>query len=214
MLLYAAFSAGPMGIVSPLAAVLSAAIPVVVGLVRGDRPGTAAYVGMALAVVAIVTVGLEPQAPTDDSAHQRMTRRAFVLAIGSGIGIGMFFTLIALAPTDGGLWPVVWARTTSTVIITALAVATAVRSSAPLLPRARDVRVLALSAGVLDVGANALDLLAAQTGLLSVVAILGSLYPAATVLLARFVLAERLRPIQKIGMATALVASALLALGA
>ena len=55
--------------------------------------------------------------------------------------------------------------------------------------------------------------LALQIGLLSVVSVLGSLYPAATVLLARFVLAERLRPMQKVGMVTAIVAAALLAVG-
>ena len=74
LLLYAALTIGPMGVVSPIAAVLGAAIPVVVGLLRGDRPGTAAYVGMALAVVAIVTVGLEPQAPTDDAGTRRCPR--------------------------------------------------------------------------------------------------------------------------------------------
>ena len=37
--------------------------------------------------------------------------------------------------------------------------------------------------------------------------------PAATVVLARFVLAERLRPMQVVGMVTAIVAAALLALG-
>ena len=63
LMLYAALASGPMGVVSPLTAVLAAVIPVVVGLVNGERPGTAAYVGMALAVVAIVAVGLEPPAP-------------------------------------------------------------------------------------------------------------------------------------------------------
>jgi uncharacterized membrane protein len=75
------------------------------------------------------------------------------------------------------------------------------------------VRLQAIGAGVLDITANAFYVLALQVGLLSVVAVLGSLYPAATVLLARLVLAERLRPMQKVGMVTALVASALLALG-
>ena len=213
LLLYAALTIGPMGVVSPVSAVLGAAIPVVVGLFRGERPGTLAYVGMALAVVAIVTVGLEPQAPTDDSTHQRITPRALGLAIGAGIGIGCFFALVALAPSDAGLYPVVFARATSTVILVTLGLVVAARTAVPRMPPDRPVRVQAVAAGVLDVSANAFYVLASQVGLLSIVAVLGSLYPAATVLLARLVLAERLRPMQKVGMVTALVASAFLALG-
>ena len=213
LLLYAALTIGPMGIVSPGAAVIGAAIPVVVGLLQGDRPGTAAYVGMVLAVVAIVTVGLEPQAPTDDSRHQKVSTKALLLAIASGIGIGGFMAVISQAPDDSGLWSVVWARGTSTVIIAVLGGVVALRSRTPYLAPGRSIRVQALSAGVLDVGANALYVLALQIGLLSVVSVLGSLYPAATVLLARFVLAERLHLMQKVGMATAILAAALLALG-
>ena len=213
LLLYAALTIGPMGVVSPLSAVLGAAIPVLVGLVHGERPGWAAYLGMALAVVAIVTVGLEPRAPTDDARHQRLSPRALLLAIGAGVGIGAFFAIIAQAPSDAGLWPVVYARGTSTVMLTAIALVVVARRGGPLVPSLGRVRAMAVVAGVLDVGANALYLLATQTGLLSVVAVLGSLYPAATVLLARFVLAERLHPLQRVGMVTAILAAALLALG-
>jgi drug/metabolite transporter (DMT)-like permease len=168
---------------------------------------------MALAVVAIITVGLEPSAPTDDARHQSVTPTALALALGAGVGIGAFFSVLAFAPDDGGLWPVVWARGTSTVLLVAIGVVVALRTASPAIPALVPVRVQAVVAGVLDVGANAVYVLALQSGLLSVVAVLGSLYPAATVLLARLVLAERLRPMQKVGMLTALVASALLALG-
>lgn len=214
LLLYAALSIGPMGVVSPVSAVLGAAIPVVAGLLRGERPGTWAYLGMGLAVVAIITVGLEPESPTDDSTHQRVTPRALLLAIGAGVGIGLFFTVISYAPSDAGLWPVVFARSMSTVVLVALGVVVALRRHAPILPPTSSVRWQSVAAGGFDAWANAVYVLAAQTGLLSVVAVLGSLYPAATVLLARYVLAERLRPAQKIGMVTALVAAVLLAVPA
>jgi uncharacterized membrane protein len=213
LLLYAALTLGPMGVVSPISAVLGAAIPVIVGLGRGERPGAAAYVGMALAVVAIVTVGLEPTAPTDDASHQRVSARALLLAICAGLGIGLFFAIIALGPSDAGLWPIVFARGTSSVILVVLGVVVALRSKTPVMPVSTSVRGQAITAGVLDVTANAFYLVATQTGLLSVVAVLGSLYPAATVVLARLVLAERLRPMQKVGMVTAIAAAALLALG-
>ncbi len=213
LLLYAALTLGPMGVVSPISAVLGAAIPVVVGLGRGERPGGAAYVGMALAVVAIVTVGLEPTAPTDDATHQRVSARALLLAIGAGLGIGLFFATIALAPADAGLWPIVFARGTSSLILVVLGIVVALRTKTPVMPVSTPVRAQAVVAGVLDVTANAFYLVATQTGLLSIVAVLGSLYPAATVVLARLVLAERLRPMQKVGMVTAIVAAVLLALG-
>lgn len=214
--LYAALTIGPMGVLSPVSAVLGAAIPVVVGLALGERPGAWAYAGMLVAAVAIVTVGLEPQAPTDDARHQRVTPRALTLAILAGVGIGLFFTFISFAPDDAGLWPVVWSRGMSMVVIGALTVALFVRSRERMIPSGRSVLLLAAGAGVLDVAANAIYVLALQVpgGLLSVIAVLGSLYPAATVLLARFVLAERLRPLQKLGMVLALAASAMLALGA
>ena len=213
LLLYLALSAGPMGVLSPISAVLGAAIPVVIGLFRGERPGALAYVGMALAVVAIITVGLEPSNPTDDGTHQRVTPRALVYALGAGVGIGFFFAFVGLAPTDAGLWPVVFARSTSTFVLVSIAIIVALRNKTPMLPPDAVTRWQSIGAGVLDVGANAFYVLAVHLGMLSVVAVLGSLYPAATVFLARFVLAERLRPIQIFGMLTALVASALLALG-
>jgi uncharacterized membrane protein len=170
LLLYAALTLGPMGVVSPISAVLGAAIPVIVGLGRGERPGAAAYVGMALAVVAIVTVGLEPTAPTDDASHQRVSARALLLAICAGLGIGLFFAIIALGPSDAGLWPIVFARGTSSVILVVMGVTVALRSKTPVMPASTAVRGQAITAGVLDVTANAFYLVATQTGLLSVVA--------------------------------------------
>jgi uncharacterized membrane protein len=69
--------------------------------------------------------------------------------------------------------------------------------------------VLTVLSGVLDGIANMLYFLAAQAGMLSLAAVLASLYPAVTVLLARIVYSERLRVIQRLGLAVAVVGVAL-----
>jgi len=67
---------------------------------------------------------------------------------------------------------------------------------------------------VLDNGANLSFALAAEAGgLLTLTSVLGSLYPVATVVLARFVLHERLAPLQTAGVVAAMIGVALIAAG-
>ena len=69
-----------------------------------------------------------------------------------------------------------------------------------------------LLVGALDMTANSLYVLATYAGYLSIAAVLTSLYPGSTVILARFVLGERLSPLQKTGVGLALAGVALIAL--
>jgi len=225
-LLYQALAIGPMGIVSPLTAVISAAVPVFAGLLDGERPGVFAWVGIALAAVAIALVSAEPPA---DEGHNTLSRAGLLISIASGITIGLFLTLIARAPDDSGLWSVAVARLTSTLLIVTVAAvvwgiahrrwanAASGESASPATEPKYwppvDVAAIAVAVGVLDAIANSLYLVATRAGMLSIIAVLAALYPATTVLLARFVLHERLRGIQRVGMVTALVAAGLLAVG-
>jgi uncharacterized membrane protein len=59
---FAALGAGPISVVSPLAAVLNAAVPVAVGVALGERPGQAASVGVVLALIAVMLVSREAAA--------------------------------------------------------------------------------------------------------------------------------------------------------
>lgn len=216
-LLYKALAMGPMGVVSPVTAVVSAMVPITVGLADGERPGLLAWVGIVLAGVAIVLVSSE--APAREG-HVPLTRRALLISLASGVAIGAFLALVARAPDDSGLWSVFFARTASGVLILAAAFVAwraRVRAGAPAadLPYwpPREIFLLAIVVGFLDATANAMYLLATRDGLLSVVAVLAALYPATTVLLARVVLHERMRWVQRIGMVGALVAAGLLAAG-
>lgn len=201
-LLYAALVRGQMGIVSPITAVMSGAVPVIVGVVRGEQPTAWAYAGMAIAVIAVVLVSQESR------HHGKTPPIAIVLAIGSGVAIGLYLTSLGLAPKDSGVWVATLGRWVSTIIMISFVVFV-VRS----FNRAAFPWLLAITAGILDAVANGLFQLASQRGLLSVVAVLGSLYPAATVVLARVLINERMNAIQGVGVVLALGAAGLLAFG-
>ena len=71
---------------------------------------------------------------------------------------------------------------------------------------------LAMAAGAFDLSANAAYMISTQLGRLDVASVLASLYPAVTVLLAFFVNREPINTLQRIGLVTTLVATALIAL--
>src|SRR6185369_10147954 len=60
-LLYACLAIGPMSILSPLTAVVSALVPLGFGFARGEQLGTWGLVGLGLALVAVVLVGFVPE---------------------------------------------------------------------------------------------------------------------------------------------------------
>ena len=203
---YAALGAGPISVVSPLTAILVAAIPVGVGLALGERPGAIAAVGVVLALAAVVLVSRE--ATDEDITPHRFTTKVAWLTVGSGVAFGLNFVLIAQAPAEAKLWPLVFARLSASVLVLVIAAL-----SANLRPPTGAPLKLAFLAAVLDVGANVAMLLALQASLLSLAGVLMSLYPAATVLLAIVVLRERVTRWQTVGMVLALVSVAMIAAG-
>lgn len=76
----------------------------------------------------------------------------------------------------------------------------------------RDVAGVTMGAGALDAAANLTMLSAIRSGPLAVASVLGSLYPVVTVILALAVLREHVTPLQRVGVAVALVAVVLTAL--
>lgn len=203
---YAALGAGPISVVSPLTAILVAGIPVGVGLALGERPGAVAGVGVVLALAAVVLVSRE--ATDEDVTPHRFTKKVAWLTVGAGVAFGLNFALIAQAPPEAELWPLVFARLAASLLVLVIAAVTGnVR-----IPTGTPMR-LALLAAVLDVGANIAMLLALHASLLSLAGVLMSLYPAATVLLAIVVLRERVTRWQAIGMVLALAAVAMIAAG-
>lgn len=204
---YAALGSGPISVVSPLTAILVAALPVGVGLAQGERPGPIAAVGVVVALVAVVLVSRETT-DEDDVKEHRFTATVAWLTVGSGVAFGLNFVLIDQAPVEAKLWPLVFARASATVLVVAIAA-----MSHNLRAPSGNPLKLAVLAAFLDVGANIAMLLALQASLLSLAGVLMSLYPAATVLLAIVVLRERVSRWQAVGMVLALAAVAMIAAG-
>ncbi len=204
LLFYRTLSLGAMTVVAPLTAVMSAVVPVVGGLVLGERPGLLALLGVLLALAAVVLVSAEGGRLPRPAA----LRGPVVLgSLGAGTGFGLLFVLLSRAAPDSGFWTVAGARGASLVLLALVAVV-ARRS---LVPRGAPVG-LVLLAGLGDMTANMLFVVASRSGLLSITGVLIALYPAGTVLLAVLVLKERLAPAQLGGLALAGGGVALIAL--
>jgi drug/metabolite transporter (DMT)-like permease len=215
VLLYRGLAIGPMSVVAPLTAVLSALVPVAVGTIRGERPGTLAVIGVAMAIPAMVLIGREPRrraAPETGGsiATVPLSRGAVVSALSAGVSFGGFFVLLAQTSSNGGAWPLVPQRAASVVILLGISATAAMRGS-PALPRGRTLGLAAIAGGT-DFAANLAYVLATHRGLLALVAVISSLYPATTLLLARGLLGERLARQQAGGLMLAAAAVALIAL--
>ena len=202
VLFYRALSAGAMTIVAPVTGVTSAAIPVVVGLVGGERPSAFQLLGVGCALLAIALVSIAPRPP---GPRALVSWRLVAAALGAGISFALFFILIDVAGDaagePAGLWPIAGSQLSSLVIGGLLLMMT--RSDR--LPRGAALR-WTMVAGPCDMTANALFLLATRSGDLSIVAPLAALYPVTTVILALVIDHERLRGIQVAGLAFAVAA--------
>jgi drug/metabolite transporter (DMT)-like permease len=196
MCLYHALSIGTMSIVSPVTAVVAASVPVVAGLLSGERLKAVGIVGIVLGLIAVVLVSLSDSTGGD-------ARRAALFSLVAGLGFGFFFVALAHTGTKPGLWPLVAARPASMLLAGMLAARSGHR-----LVVGREIGVITGAAGVLDMAANVLFLYASQRGALAIVGVLSSLYPLSTVALARLVDHERLRRVQWAGLALAIAAVA------
>ncbi|MBX3067710.1 MAG: DMT family transporter [Cryobacterium sp.] len=214
-LLYACLAIGPMSILSPLTALVSAFIPLLAGAIRGERLTIVGYIAIGVALVAVVLVGF-----VKDEEAVRPSLKALLMAIGSGAAIGAFMILIDLTPADAGLVPLIANRAVNGALMLVVAVAaiaiTRFRTD-QTKPRTRRVDWrkglwIAVACGTIDATANALLLLGLRLGELSVMSVLTALYPAGTIILAAFILRERISLTQWIGLVLALVAAGMLAL--
>ena len=189
--LYRGFASGRMGVVAPVSAVGAVLVPLLAGVIGGERPAPLGWTGIVLALPGIWFVSREDSAgSTADSGSTGLLDG--VLA---GVGFGVLFAALGQVPEEAGYWPLVGTQIVSVVSLALLAV---ILGGDPR-PRVR-ADLWGLAAGVLASLAVLFFLLATNQGLLSIAAVITSLYPAFTVLLAVAVLREHVHRSQAVGL--------------
>lgn len=198
---YRGMAVGAMSIVAPIAGV-SAIVPVVFGIVTGDRPSAWQLLGIACALGGVFLASREP-----GRAGSRLAA-GVGLALLAALGFGGYFPPMHAAGDADFWWAALIFRVTSTsVILLAVAVTRPSLAIPPL-----QVPVLALI-GTGDMLGNLLFAAASTSGLVSVTSVLASLYPIVTVVLARIVLKERVARSQEAGVGLTLAGVALISAG-
>lgn len=197
--LYRALASGRMSVASPVAAIVSGALPIAVGIFLQGWPDGWQILGFAVALPAVWLLSSNERA--------RPQWNELSLPALAGFGFGLFFILLHQASHTAVFWSLVAVRLIAIValILTALLTRQLQKPAPGQVP-------LILLMGMLDVGGNAFFALADKFGRLDAASVLSSLYPAATVGLAWLVLKEKLHAHQRVGVLTALAAVVLIAL--
>jgi drug/metabolite transporter (DMT)-like permease len=196
--LYRALAVGTMGINAPVAAVVTAILPVAFTFLTLGLPTRLQLAGFALALVAIWLIAM----PAGDLGRPK----GIGLAILAGIGFSGFLLFIKFAGFTAKFWPLVGARAASLAFM--VIIISRIRMDFHAL--ARHWRPM-VSCGIFDSIGNILFVYAATRGRLDIAAVLSSLYPASTLILARIFLKERLTRVQAMGILLALGSVALIA---
>jgi drug/metabolite transporter (DMT)-like permease len=197
---YRGMAVGAMSIVAPIAGI-SAGVPVIFGIVTGDRPSLWQWLGISAALGGVFLASREP-------GRGGRVAAGVGLALLAAIGFGGYFPPMHAAGEADFWWASLIFRMTSTsVILAAVAIRRPSLAVSPI-----EVPLLALI-GIGDMLGNLLFAAASTSGLVSTTSVLASLYPIITVVLARLVLKERVARSQEAGIALTLAGVALISAG-
>lgn len=199
--LYRGLSSGRMGVVAPVSGVGAALVPVVIGVLSGERPSALMWVGILFALPGIWLVAREPRSGGGLGP-------GFTDGVLAGLGFGTLFAALAQIPESAGLLPLALNQVVAGIAI--VVVATVLRS--PWVPRETPALVGVVS-GCLGALATGAFMIATRSGYLTVTAVIASLYPAFTVVLAAFLLREHVHRAQALGLGLCAFAVMLVAAG-
>jgi len=198
-LLYRGLAVGRMGVVAPIAAVLTATLPVGFGFLTQGLPDVVAIGGIGFAALSVVLVSRSP-----DTADGRPS--GILYALGAGTIFGLFSITADFLDDRLLVGPLVVIRVTSVLAIAAWVLLARQPWRVP-----RRLWPALVGVGVIDMAATGAYLSAIAIGPLAIAAILASLYPVVTTILAALVLRERITPVHAAGIAAAGLAVVLIA---
>ena len=194
---YRALSMGQMGLVAPVAAVLSAAIPVVFSAIIEGAPQSVQIAGFVSAGFGIWLISRSEGGSSPEGIG---------IAMLAGVGFAGFYLGMRQAGQGSATWLAVASRT-GAFVLTGLIILIG------KIPRTMNWRSAGLGAiaGCVDVSGTVLFVRASQAGRLDTSVVLVSLYPVVTVMLAWLILKEHFTRWKLIGMLAALAAVPLIA---
>ncbi len=221
--LYAAMAVGMISIVGPISA-CGVAIPVVIGLLRGEQPNALQVAGMVVAATGVVLASVERD------AGKRGTRvvAGLGLALVAAVGFGLWFATIDLASGHDPYWASTLAQVSSVTLalfllllhrgllvkreVVSAASAVAAGSRFPLGITGW-LLLLAVISGLSDAVGVLTFAMSTGYGFLSIVSVIAALYPAFMVGFAAVFLHERPARHQFVGVVMALAGIALITAG-
>ncbi len=198
---YRELSGGRMGVVAPLTAVVTVAIPVLFGAVTEGLPQLNQLAGILLALFSVWLI-------TRSANQGTVTLRDMASILLTGLLFSIFIVVIGTVSERSIVWPLAASRLASIPLLIAIIAFTPDRS----FSLSKNQLPLMGFIGLLDVGGSSFFALSSALGRLDIAAVLASLYPAVTVLLARAVLSEQISGRQWFGIALALAAIVLITL--
>lgn len=238
--LYKGLAIGSMSIVAPISAAYPV-VPVVYGLLTGERPSTTQFVGMALIFAGVIVasyvrgsasgpgaaaadptpagggVAIVPMPDLGQGIVERARRDASahrprtLASIGFGIVAAIASGVVLTALSMAADTDAYWGLMVMRAVALAIMLVVVAAGRSGFGVRPAQAPAL-LAIGAIDTLATGLFGVATTYGLLSVVSVIASLFPLGTIALARLVLRERLQPHQNAGVAAALVGVAIVAL--
>jgi drug/metabolite transporter (DMT)-like permease len=123
-LLYACLAVGPMSILAPIMALVSAVVPIGVGFASGERLSMIGYIGLVVGLLAIVLICFVP-----DVRAIRPSNRGIAMAAGAGLAVGLYLVFIDRTPHDSGITPLIISFSVGGVVMGTILLVQRIRAS-------------------------------------------------------------------------------------